>query len=70
MRDEARLDISARGFWMKYQMALFDVRVFDPNAKRYDGKTLQQCATGQMKWRRNENTTSIFCKLKIEVSPH
>ena len=48
MRDEARLDISARGFWTKYQMAFFDVRVFDPSAKRYDGKTLQQC------YRKNE----------------
>ena len=36
MRDETRLDISARGFWTKYQMALFDLRVFDPNAKRYE----------------------------------
>ena len=28
---------------MKYQMAFFDVRVFDPNAKRYESKTMQQC---------------------------
>ena len=40
---EARLDISARGFWTKHQMAFFDVRVFDPNAKRYEKKSLQQC---------------------------
>ena len=40
--DEARLDISARGFWTKYQMAFFDVRVFDPNAKRYEKKSLTQ----------------------------
>ena len=42
-RDEARLDINVRGFWTKYQMALFYVRVFDPNARRYGGKFLQQC---------------------------
>ena len=40
---EARLDISARGFWTKHQMAFFNVRVFDPNAKRYEKKSLQQC---------------------------
>ena len=38
--DEARLDIS--GFWTKYQIEYFDVRVFDPNAKRYESKSLQQ----------------------------
>ena len=33
--DEARADICARGFWSTGQMAFFDVRVFNPNAKRY-----------------------------------
>ena len=42
MRDEARLDISARWFWTRYQIEFFGVTVFDPNAKRYEGKTLQQ----------------------------
>ena len=32
---EARLDISARGFWVAGQKAFFDVRVFNPLAKRY-----------------------------------
>ena len=41
--DDARLDISARGFWTKYQMAFSDVRVFDPNAKRYSAQSLQRC---------------------------
>ena len=40
VRDEAGLDISARGFWTKNQITFFDVRVFDQNAKRYEGKTL------------------------------
>ena len=69
VRDEARLDISARGFWTKYQIAFFDVRFFDPNAKRYEGKPYSN-VTEQMKWRRNVNITSVFCKLKMEVSPH
>ena len=33
--NEARLDISARGFWVTSQMAFFDIRVFNPIAKRY-----------------------------------
>ena len=33
--DEARLDISARGFWESYQLAFLDIRVFNPKAKRY-----------------------------------
>ena len=33
--DEARGDICARGFWTTGQMAFFDVRVFNPNARRY-----------------------------------
>ena len=40
--DEAWLDISAGGFWTKYQIEYFDVRVFDPNAKSYESKSLQQ----------------------------
>ena len=39
--DEARLDISARGFWQKYEMAFFDVRVFNPFAKSYQNQTLR-----------------------------
>ena len=33
--DEARLDIAARGFWQKGEMAFFDVRVFNPFAKTH-----------------------------------
>ena len=33
--EEARLDISARGFWTSGQKAFFDVRVFNPTASRY-----------------------------------
>ena len=29
-QDEARLDVSARGFWQRGQRAFFDVRVFHP----------------------------------------
>ena len=33
--DEARLDISARSFWIRGQKAYFDVRVFNPFAKKH-----------------------------------
>ena len=33
--EEARLDISARGFWQDGAMAFFDVRVFNPFAKTH-----------------------------------
>ena len=32
---DARLDIAARGFWQQYEMAYFDVKVFNPYAKSY-----------------------------------
>ena len=41
--DDARFDISARKFWTKYQMAFFDVRAFDPNAKSYSPQSLRRC---------------------------
>ena len=33
--DEARVDVAARSLWVAGQMAFFDVRVFNPIAKRY-----------------------------------
>lgn len=39
--DEARLDISARGFWQRCEMAYFDVRVFNPFAKTHLNSTIQ-----------------------------
>ena len=42
-RDEARLDISATGFWTPGQRAFFDIRVFDLSARRYRGLELSKC---------------------------
>ena len=39
-RDEARLDIRARSFWVRGQEAFLNIRVFDPNANRYLNATL------------------------------
>ena len=33
--DEARLDVSVRGFWQRGQCAFYDVRVFNPIAKSH-----------------------------------
>ena len=39
-RDDARLDVKARGFWSRGQDAFFDVRVFYPNAPSYRSLSL------------------------------
>ena len=41
--DEARVDVSARGFWVTGQTAFLDVRVFNPMAKRYVKQSLAKC---------------------------
>ena len=41
--DEARSDISARGFWIRGRRAFFDIRVLDPNAQCHQSKTLRKC---------------------------
>ena len=40
--DQARVDISARGFWLTGPVAFFDVRVFNPTAKRYVNQELHK----------------------------
>ena len=58
--DEAWLDISAGGFWTKYQIEYFDVRVFDPNAMRYESKSLQQCYRTKKMEKKQKYTKRIF----------
>ena len=56
VRDDLKFDISARGFWTKYQMAFFDAKVFDPNAKRYESRSLQNCyGTNEVEKKRKYN---------------
>ena len=67
--DEARLDISAGGFWTKYQIEYFDVRVFDPNAKRYESKSLQQYyRTNEME--KKQKYTKRILQVENGSSPH
>ena len=38
--EEARLDIKTRGFWQRYEVTFFDVRVFNPFAKSNQNQKL------------------------------
>ena len=55
--NEAHLDVAARGFWVKGQMAYFDVKVFNPTAKTYLNQSLKAAhrSNEQMK-KRSYNT--------------
>ena len=35
IKDEARVDIAVKGLWISDQRAFFDIRVFNPMARRY-----------------------------------
>ena len=48
--DEARLDVSARGFWQRGQRAFFDVKVFIPFAPTHLNQKLKSAFVS------NENT--------------
>ena len=39
---EARCNVSASGFWFAGQVAYLDVRVFNPNARRYVNQNLRK----------------------------
>ena len=59
-QDEARLDISANGFWVKGEKTFVDILVFDPNAARYflgyTNQSLKQCyAKNEMEKKRHYN---------------
>ena len=41
--DAVRLDICTKSFWVGGQKAFFELRVFDPNARRYSKQILKKC---------------------------
>ena len=45
VEQEARVDISARGFWNGEQKSFFDLRVFSPLAQRYSRLSLEASHT-------------------------
>ena len=53
--DDARLHIIERGSWTKYQMVFFDIRVFDPNAKRHSAQMLQRCYISNEKEKKHQS---------------
>ena len=58
--DDARLDIAARGFWQQYEMAYFDVKVFNPYAKSYMSQNLEAAfKMGENSKKRAYNTRVI-----------
>jgi hypothetical protein len=57
--DDVRLDVSATGFWIQYQKAFFDIRVFDPYAKRcrYMNQSMKHCYITNEKEKKNHYTS-------------
>ena len=54
--DEAGLDIAVRGFWVSGQKAIFDIRVFNPIARRYrNSKISKACDVNEREKKRQYN---------------
>ena len=58
--DQARSDICARSFWVSGQMAFYDVRVFNPLAKRYRDLELTACYRSNEKEKKNHYNQRIM----------
>ena len=65
--NEVRLDIIAHGFLKAGQMTFVDVRVFNPNAKRYANIELSKAFEINGKEKR-EHITNAFFRSSLEVS--
>jgi len=63
--DNARLDVSARGFWnSSHEQAFMDVRIFNPLAKSHFNQSLTSC------YRRNENEKKRTYEERIRNVEH
>ena len=58
-RTEARLDINQEGSGLG-QQAFFDIRVFDPNAKRYLNSALPQCYAQNEKEKKRQHNERVL----------
>ena len=55
--NEARVDVTARSFWIKGQMAYSDVRICNPLAKCHRNLSLQAAHKNNENERKKESTT-------------
>ena len=62
--DEARVDITARRFWVTGQLAFFDVRVFNPITKRYVEMDTSKAYQFNKKQKR-QITTNAYERIRI-----
>ena len=58
--DDARLDVSARGFWQRGQRAFFDVRVFNPFAPSHLKQNLQKVFTANEKEKKRQYNSRVI----------
>ena len=58
--NEARLNITARGFCIRGQQAFLDVRIFDTKAYRYSNLPLSQCYTTKKKRKSVTITNALY----------
>ena len=54
------MDIRARSFGIKGQRALFDVRIFDPSALRYQPRVIEQCLASNVRGKKRELNRRIL----------
>ena len=62
--DEARMDISARGFWIRGSKAFLDVSVYNPMAKRYSTQSISAAH------KRNENEKKKSYNQRMQQIEH
>ena len=58
--EEARLDVAARSFWQTGQMTFFDVRVFNPIARRYVSQELSKCYESNEKEKKRQYNERVL----------
>ena len=63
--NEARVDISARGFWVRGQVAFLDVRAFSPLAKVHVNRDLKTVYSSQEKEKKRKYNDRI---LQVEMA--
>ena len=64
---EARLDVSAIGFWRPQERMFADGRVFEPNCISYKDQETEQVYMLGMNRRKNANTTTELSMLSVQL---